>query len=127
MIHRFEPVTEVEEACKQLRALRQTSRIGGYIQKFQELQYRLPNMSAKEAFHAFLSRLTPHLQKHEGAHVQGDFEAAMAMAQHLEVYRGEDGPRLVEKRWDLEKKLKSKTKRGLLQQCRATRQKKPSK
>ena len=55
MIHRFEPVTETEEARKQLRALRQTGRVSGYIQKFQEVQYRLPNMTAEEAFHAFLS------------------------------------------------------------------------
>ena len=34
MIHRFEPMTEVEEARKQLRALRQTGWIWGYIQKF---------------------------------------------------------------------------------------------
>ena len=31
MIQRFELVTEVEEAGKQLRALRQTDRVGGYI------------------------------------------------------------------------------------------------
>ena len=61
MIHGFEPETEVEEARKQLRALRQTGRVRGYIQKFQELQYRLPNMSAEEAFHAFLFGLTAHL------------------------------------------------------------------
>ena len=69
MIHRFEPVTETEEARKQLRALRQTGRVSGYIQKFQELQYRLPNMMAEEAFHAFLFGLAPHLQEHAGAHV----------------------------------------------------------
>ena len=34
MMHWFEPVTKVEEAQKQLRALRQTGRVGGYIQKF---------------------------------------------------------------------------------------------
>ena len=34
MVQRFEPVTEVEEACKQLRALRQTGRVASYIQKF---------------------------------------------------------------------------------------------
>ena len=45
-------------------------------------------MTAEEAFHAFLSGLAPHLQEHVGAHVQGDLEAAMAMAQRLEVYRG---------------------------------------
>ena len=45
-------------------------------------------MMAEEAFHAFLSRLVPHLQKRVGAHVQGDLEAVMVMAQRLEVYRG---------------------------------------
>ena len=32
-----------------------------------------------------------HLQEHLGADVQGDMEAAIAMAQHLEVYHGGDG------------------------------------
>ena len=45
-------------------------------------------MTAEEAFHAFLSRLSPHLQEHVGSHVQGDLEAAMVMAQRLEVYHG---------------------------------------
>ena len=45
-------------------------------------------MMAEAAFHAFLSRLVPHLQEHMDAHVQGNLEAAMAMAQRLEVYRG---------------------------------------
>ena len=48
MVQRFEPVTEVEEARKQLRALRQTGRVPGYVQKFQELQYRLPGMTDEE-------------------------------------------------------------------------------
>ena len=34
MVQRFEPVTEVKEARKQLRALRQTGRVAGYVQKF---------------------------------------------------------------------------------------------
>ena len=34
MVQRFEPITEVEEACKQLKALRQTGRVAGYVQKF---------------------------------------------------------------------------------------------
>ena len=57
MVQRFEPLTEVEEVHKQLKALRQTGRVAGYIQKFQELQYRLPGMTDEEAFHAFISRL----------------------------------------------------------------------
>ena len=47
-------------------------------------------MTDEEAFHAFISGLQPHLQEHVGAHVQGDLETAIAMAQRLEVYRGGD-------------------------------------
>ena len=54
MVQRFEPVTKVEEAHKWLRALRQTGRVTGYVQKSQELQYRLPGMTDEEAFHTFL-------------------------------------------------------------------------
>ena len=61
MIAQFEPVTELEEARKALRALKQTGKVATYIQKFQELQCRLPGMNAEEAFSTFLSGLTPHL------------------------------------------------------------------
>ena len=54
-------------------------------------------MTDEEAFHTFLSRLQPHLQEHVGAHVQGDLEAAIAMAQRLEVYRGGDGAKMTSK------------------------------
>ena len=54
-------------------------------------------MTDEEAFHTFLSGLQPHLQEHVGAHVQGDLEAAIAMAQRLEVYRGGDGPKTTTK------------------------------
>ena len=57
MIQRFEPVTETEEARKQLKALRQTGRVAGYIQRFQELQFRLPGMTEEEAFYSFVSGL----------------------------------------------------------------------
>ena len=60
-MQRFEPVTEVEEAQKQLWALRQTGRVAGYVQKFQELQYRLPGMTDEEAFNTLLSGLQPDL------------------------------------------------------------------
>ena len=93
----MELVTEVKEAQKQLQALRQTGQVAGYVQKFQELQYRLPGMTDEEAFHTFLSGLQPHLQEHVGAHVQGDMEAAIAMVQRLEVYRGGDGAKAGEK------------------------------
>ena len=55
-------------------------------------------MTDEEAFHAFLFGLQPHLQEHVGAHVQGDLEAAITMAQRLEVYRGGDGAKASGKR-----------------------------
>ena len=61
MIAAFEPVTELEEARKALRALRQTGKVATYIQKFQELECRLPGMTVEEAFSTFMSGLTPHL------------------------------------------------------------------
>ena len=48
-------------------------------------------MTDEEAFHTFLFGLQSHLQEHVGAHVQGDLEAAISMAQRLEVYHGGDG------------------------------------
>ena len=48
-------------------------------------------MTDEEAFHAFLSGLQLQLQEHVRAHVQGDLEVAIAMAQRLEVCRGGDG------------------------------------
>ena len=69
-------------------------------------------MTDEEVFHTFLSRLQPHLQEHMGAHVQGDLEAAIAMAQRLEVYRGGDGVKAGEKG---PKKFK-KQKKGMLAQ-----------
>ena len=45
----------------------------------------------RKRFIPFLFALQPHLQEHVGAHLQGDLEAAIAMAQRLDVYRGGDG------------------------------------
>ena len=59
-------------------------------------------MTGEEAFHAFLFGLQPHLQEHVGAHIQGDLDATIVMAQRLEVYCGS-------------KKFKSQKKTGLVQ------------
>lgn len=70
MIHQFELVREVEEAQKQLRALRQIGWVGSYIQKFEELQHCLPNITNEETFYALLFGWTPNLQEHVGTHVR---------------------------------------------------------
>ena len=69
-------------------------------------------MTDEEAFHAFISRLQPHLQEHVGAHVQGDLEAVIAMAQCLEVYRGGDGVKTSAK---VPKKFKNQKKGNVAQ------------
>ena len=87
MVQRFEPVNEVEEARKQLRALRQTGRVSGYVQKFRELQYWLPGMTDEEAFHTFISGLQPHLQEHVGGcYCQGPVSGGLSWRR-----RGHDG------------------------------------
>ena len=118
MVHRFESITETEDARRQLRALKQTGRVSGYIQRFQELQYRLPSMTDEEAFHAFLSGLVPHLQEHVGAHVQGDLEQAMAMAQRLEAYKGGDGAKAGGSRGS--RKFKKQNKQGNVAQVQGS-------
>ena len=54
MVQWFKLVIKVEKVQKQLQALKQTSRVAGYVQKFQELHYRLLGMTEEEAFYAFL-------------------------------------------------------------------------
>ena len=48
-------------------------------------------MTDEEEFHAFLFGLVSHFQEHVGAHIQGDLQQAIAMAQRLEAYRGGEG------------------------------------
>ena len=72
-------------------------------------------MTDEETFHAFIFGLQPHLQEHVGAHVQGDLEATIAMAQRLEVCRGGDGAKTTSKG---PKKFKNQ-KKGNVAQCSA--------
>ena len=67
-------------------------------------------MTNEEAFHAFLFGLQPHQQEHVGAHIQGDLDAAITMAQRLEVYHGGDGAKARGKR---SKKFKSQKTSGV--------------
>ena len=89
MISSFEPSTGEEQARKQLRTLTQVGRVTGYVNRFRELQYKLPGMTMAEAYSAFLAGLTPQIRQHVGAHVDGDLEEAIKMALRLDLYRAE--------------------------------------
>ena len=69
-------------------------------------------MIDEEAFHAFLFGLQANLQEHVGAHIQGDLDAAITMAQCLEVYYGGDGAKVGGKG---SKKFNSQNKSGMAQ------------
>ena len=45
-------------------------------------------MTDEEAFSVYLAGLNPHLREQVGAHVRGNLEEAIAMAQRIEIYRG---------------------------------------
>ena len=47
-------------------------------------------MAQEEVLDALMASLKTHLQDHVAAHVQGHLEAAMAMAERLEVFCGGD-------------------------------------
>ena len=88
VIAHFEPITENEEAQWGLRKLHQTGRVASCTTKFQELKSRLPIMTDEEAFLVYLAGLNPHFREQVGAHVRGNVEEAIAMAQRIEIYRG---------------------------------------
>ena len=58
----FEPTTDQELARQQMKALRQTGRVAGYLHRFRELRYRLPTMTPEEAYAAFIDGLAPALR-----------------------------------------------------------------
>ena len=90
MIAGFESITENEEVQWELKELRQTKRVASYIAKFQALKSRLPTMMDEEAFSVYLLGLNPHLTEQVGAHIRGNLEEAIAMAQRIEIYWGND-------------------------------------
>lgn len=48
-------------------------------------------MIDKEAFSAYLARLNSHLREQVGAHMRGNMEEAITMAQRIEIYWGNNG------------------------------------
>ena len=69
-----------------MKALRQTGRVAGYLQRFRELRYRLPTMSTDEAYAAFIDGLNPVLWAQIGA-LTCDLEQAMLMAERMDLFQ----------------------------------------
>lgn len=82
----FEPVIAMEESRRQLRNLCQTGRVWAFVQRFHELQYKLPGMTNEEAFSTFLACLAPHIQEQVRAHVHGDLSTTITMTKRLDLF-----------------------------------------
>ena len=82
----FESILNNQEVRWSLRNLKQTGCATREMQRFKELQFRLPSITEEEAYLASVSRLTPHLAGQVGAHTHGDLSAAQAMAGRLHRY-----------------------------------------
>ena len=88
LLHAFEPMSEVERARNAVRNLRQMGRVTGYIQKFRDLRFQIPDMSNPEAFSHFVARLNPEIRTQIGIHVdRNDLEGAIALAERMDCYQ----------------------------------------
>ena len=71
MVRTFEPLTEQEVARQELKNLRRTGRVSGYVAKFRDIRYRIPTLTGDEAYFAFVDGLQPHIKDKVGlSHVE---------------------------------------------------------
>ena len=63
-------------------------RVTGYIQKFRDLRFQIPDMSNPEAFSHFVAGLNPEIRTQIGIHVaRNDLEGAISMAERMDCYQ----------------------------------------
>ena len=73
---------EVERTQASIRNLRQMGWVTGYIQKFRNLHFQIPEMDNAEPFSDFVSGLNPKIRTQIGIHVdRNNLKAAIAMAE----------------------------------------------
>ena len=77
MIRTFQLETEIEVARQQILNLKQTGRVAGYVQKFRELQYKIPSMTDEEAYTLFLRGLNSEIRTFVGVNVPQGLEMAI--------------------------------------------------
>ena len=98
LLQAFEPMSEVERARTTIRNLRQMGRVTGYIQKFRDLRFQIPDMGNVEAFSHFVAGLNPDIRTQIGIHVdQNDLNAAIVMAEKIACYQRVEARKTVQK------------------------------
>ena len=91
MTRAFEPATVVEEARQQILNLRQTGRVTGYVQRFRELLYKIPEMTEEESYTLFVRGLKPEVKTSVGINVPGGLEDAITWAQRVDLWQSREG------------------------------------
>ena len=76
----FSPITEEDQARKQLKGLTQTGNIQNYVQRFRDLILRIPSMSQADVFAAFMDGLKPAIRQQIAPHVTTLAEAQIMAA-----------------------------------------------
>ena len=77
---------EVEQSRRKLMDIKMGKNVSMYIQKFQTLMYKVPEMTQEEAFSLFMHGLEPKIREQIGYHVEGDLGSAMAMAKEADMW-----------------------------------------
>ena len=90
LIKTFAPLDEEEDARRQLKELKQTGRVSGYTAKFNELCYKVPDMTEKDKFSMYFLGLVPRLQGEVGLRLEDNTQRtvdnATKVAQCAEEY-----------------------------------------
>ena len=90
LIKTFAPLDEEEDARRQLKELKQTGRVSGYTAKFNELCYKVPDMTEKDKFSMYFLGLVPRLQGEVGLRLEDNTQRtvdnATKVAQRAEEY-----------------------------------------
>ena len=84
----FSPITEEDQARKQLKGLTQTGNVQNYVQRFRDLILHIPSMSQADVFAAFMDGLKPAIRQQIAPHVTTLAEAQI-MAAKVDLHSGQ--------------------------------------
>ncbi len=80
----FEPTTTAERARLELQDLKQIRSVREYVQKFNQIRFRIPDLGPNEAYISFTRGLKEKPREAVLAHVRQDVEQAINMAERID-------------------------------------------
>ena len=83
LIDTFQHIDDSEAARNELHRIKQTGQIGGYVDAFQRLKFRIPSLGNEEAYTAFMRGLKPEYARQLMTTGVRDLELVMQMAERI--------------------------------------------